>query len=406
MFCIQCGSYNPDHAQFCGTCGYRDSEARNTSGLIPGPAMPIAGGQPGSVPLAQATPQIGQVPYVPGTPSPYTPGSVPFEQHLHAAPGSSSPLAPREAMRLPQTGPHHYPPHPTGPIQGHPVHHPPQPGHPTGPIHGHPTHHPVHHPPQPGHPTGPIQGHPVHHAPQPGHPTGPIQGHPIHHPPQPGYPTGPIHGHPPHPSHPLQPTGPFEGHPSHPGHFQHTGPFAPPHSPNAQYSQPLQQVGQRTYDPSGHLKPSMSRKVASTGAKTAGNLSRRALFWLIAGGTVAVATTGGAAVVIHNLVTSTPEKTISAFMDALKNRDGQGAYDQLSTHLQSTTNEQQYINTIRTWGGAVSSYSINNVQVNGNNATADVSVTALFFLTATYSVTLVNENGTWKIDGGTLLSIY
>lgn len=149
----------------------------------------------------------------------------------------------------------------------------------------------------------------------------------------------------------------------------------------------------------------MSRKLASTGAKTAGNLSRRALFLLLAGGTAAAATAGGA-IVIHNLITSTPEKTISAFMDALKNRDGQGAYNQLSTHLQSLNNEQQYINTIRTWGGVVSSYSISNVQVNGNNATADVSVTALFFLTANYTVTLVNENGTWKIDGGNLLNIY
>src|ERR1700686_1570505 len=102
MFCIQCGSYNPDHAQFCSVCGYCGNEERNSSGIIPGPSMPIGGGQPGTVPLAQGTPQVGQVPFVQGTPSPYAPGSAPYGpgsaplgQHLNAAPGSSSPLAPR-----------------------------------------------------------------------------------------------------------------------------------------------------------------------------------------------------------------------------------------------------------------------------------------------------------------------
>ena len=339
MFCIQCGSYNPDHAQFCGVCGYRGREDRDSSGMIPGPSMPIGGAQPGSVPMAQATPQIGQVPYVQGTPSPSAPGSVPLAQHINIPPGSSSPLAPSEAMRFPQTDPHPYPQHP-----GHPAHF-----------------------------TGPIQGHPGHHLPQPSHPahfTGPIQGHPVHH-------------------------------PSHPGHFQQSGPQHYSHSP--QYPQHLQQGGQQAYAPSDHLRPPMSRKIASTGVKTAGRLSRRALFLLVAGGTVAVAA-GGAAVVY--LTTSTPEKTISAFLDALKNRDGQSAYNQLSTHLQSTTDEQNYISTIRAWGGVITSYSISNVQENGNNATADVSVTAAFFVTFTYTVTLVKENGTWKIDGGNLLSIY
>ena len=318
MFCIQCGSYNPDHAQFCGVCGYRGREDRDSSGMIPGPSMPIGGAQPGSVPMAQATPQIGQVPYVQGTPSPSAPGSVPLAQHINIPPGSSSPLVPSEAMRFPQTDSHSYPQHP-----GYPAHF-----------------------------TGPIQGHPVHH-------------------------------------------------PSHPGHFQQSGPQHYSHSP--QYPQHLQQGGQQAYAPSDHLRPPMSQKIASTGVKTAGRLSRRALFLLVAGGTVAVAA-GGAAVVY--LTTSTPEKTISAFLDALKNRDGQSAYNQLSTHLQSTTDEQNYISTIRAWGGVITSYSISNVQENGNNATADVSVTAAFFVTFTYTVTLVKENGTWKIDGGNLLSIY
>src|SRR5437763_3375079 len=308
MFCIQCGSYNPDHAQFCGVCGYRGREDRDSSGMIPGPSMPIGGAQPGSVPMAQATPQIGQVPYVQGTPSPSAPGSVPLAQHINIPPGSSSPLVPSEAMRFPQTDSHSYPQHP-----GYPAHF-----------------------------TGPIQGHPVHH-------------------------------------------------PSHPGHFQQSGPQHYSHSP--QYPQHLQQGGQQAYAPSDHLRPPMSRKIASTGVKTAGRLSRRALFLLVAGGTVAVAA-GGAAVVY--LTTSTPEKTISAFLDALKNRDGQGAYNQLSTHLQSTTDEQKYISTIRAWGGVITSYSISNVQENGYNATRDVSVTAAFFVTFTYTVTLVKENGTWK----------
>jgi hypothetical protein len=140
MFCIQCGSYNPDHAQFCGVCGYRGREDRDSSGMIPGPSMPIGGAQPGSIPMAQGTPQIGQVPYVQGTPSPSAPGSVPLAQHINIPPGSSSPLAPSEAMRFPQTDPHPYPQHP-----GQPLPHPSHPAHFTGPIQGHPGH-PLPHP--------------------------------------------------------------------------------------------------------------------------------------------------------------------------------------------------------------------------------------------------------------------
>ncbi len=104
------------------------------------------------------------------------------------------------------------------------------------------------------------------------------------------------------------------------------------------------------------------------------------------------------------LVTSTPEKTISAYIDAIKRRDAPTAYDQLSSRLKSQTNEQQFTSAVDLVGIFIGDYSINNVQVNGSTATAIVTFTAVFFVKVTYTVALVKENDVWKLDGGTLVN--
>jgi hypothetical protein len=151
------------------------------------------------------------------------------------------------------------------------------------------------------------------------------------------------------------------------------------------------------------MQSSASQQMVSTGAKVAGHISRRA--FLIALGSVATVAVGAGAYVYVNNAISTPEKTISNFLDAIKRRDGQTAFEQLSSRLQSQENEQQYISNINLVGGFIGSYNISNVQQNDTTATATVSITA-FIITANYSVALVKENGVWKIDGGTLLNYH
>jgi hypothetical protein len=141
----------------------------------------------------------------------------------------------------------------------------------------------------------------------------------------------------------------------------------------------------------------------SAGVKVAGHISRRAFLIALSG--VAAVTVGVGTVVFVNNAISTPEKTISNFLEAVKRRDGQTAYEQLSSRLQSQINEQQYISNTNLVGGFIGSYNISNIQENDSTATASVSFTALI-ITANYSVELVKENGVWKIDGGTLINYY
>lgn len=102
---------------------------------------------------------------------------------------------------------------------------------------------------------------------------------------------------------------------------------------------------------------------------------------------------------------STPEKTLSTYLDAIKSGDAQTAYNQLSSRMQSQVNEQQLASLLSTSGGELSgiTYSISNVQVTGSTATATVSLSVLG-ISETASVQFVMENGTWKIDGGTILN--
>ncbi len=204
------------------------------------------------------------------------------------------------------------------------------------------------------------------------------------------------------PQHPLPETRPLPTHqaePSpHPAH--HGDAHTADHLESPPRAQP--QTGTRSHSTS--LQSTMGRQAAAaTGVTVAGQLSRRAL--LIALGGAATVAVGVGAVVYVNNATSTPEKTISNYLEAVKRRDGKTAYEQLSSRLQSQSNEQQFISGVNLVGGFIGSYTISNVQENGSTATATVSVTALI-VTINYSVMLVKENGVWKLNGGTLINIH
>ncbi len=104
------------------------------------------------------------------------------------------------------------------------------------------------------------------------------------------------------------------------------------------------------------------------------------------------------------LIRSTPDKTLQAYCTALQNSDAQGAFNQLSAHAQSQTSVANFNQAFQTAKnplvGGIKTCTFSNVQQNGSNATADVKVTLGNPVAPASSskVTLVDENGTWKLD--------
>ena len=101
---------------------------------------------------------------------------------------------------------------------------------------------------------------------------------------------------------------------------------------------------------------------------------------------------------------STPEKTLSAICSSLVNNDQQGFFNQLSTHAQSQNSQSSIAQLFQTLQGpsvgGVKTCNFSNVQQNGSNATAVVTITAgnPSFKPTPANFTLVDQNGTWKVD--------
>ncbi|HEX7737641.1 MAG TPA: FHA domain-containing protein [Ktedonobacteraceae bacterium] len=104
---------------------------------------------------------------------------------------------------------------------------------------------------------------------------------------------------------------------------------------------------------------------------------------------------------------STPEKTLQAYCTALQNNDAQGIYNTLSSTLQANTD----LNKIKTVlqlldlaaGGGFTNCTSSNVTVNGNSASATVTLTATSGKSIGEPAQLVDENGQWKISAGSKL---
>ena len=94
---------------------------------------------------------------------------------------------------------------------------------------------------------------------------------------------------------------------------------------------------------------------------------------------------------------STPTKTLDAFCNALKARDYQTAYNQFSSRVQAQGPEASFANAASQSQIASCTHGIPTES--GNTATGSIT----FFSSAnnqsaTGTVTLIKENGTWKID--------
>ncbi len=104
------------------------------------------------------------------------------------------------------------------------------------------------------------------------------------------------------------------------------------------------------------------------------------------------------------LNSSTPEKTLSAVCAALTNNDPQGFFNLESKHEQSQITEASTVQLFQQLNapsvGGVKSCNFSNVQQSGSSATGIVTVTTgnTSFKPTPSKFTLIDENGTWKVD--------
>lgn len=127
---------------------------------------------------------------------------------------------------------------------------------------------------------------------------------------------------------------------------------------------------------------------------------RRGL-WIVIGAVIVVVLVLVIAIIAYGAFTaSTPDRTFSAYCNALKNSDYQTAYNQLSSQTQSRLNEKAFAAitalTLSRVNG-IQNCSLSNVQINGSAATGNDTVTFGNNTTSNSKVAFVNENGTWKL---------
>src|SRR5712692_10046912 len=97
---------------------------------------------------------------------------------------------------------------------------------------------------------------------------------------------------------------------------------------------------------------------------------------------------------------STPEKTLTTYCNALQSGDYQTAYNQLSSSSTSGLTESQFAQlsqTVFAAVGGLKSCTVSNVQENGSTATGTITATFGNGKTQSSPISLVNQNGTWKL---------
>ena len=98
---------------------------------------------------------------------------------------------------------------------------------------------------------------------------------------------------------------------------------------------------------------------------------------------------------------STPDKTITTYYSALVHNDFQTAYGQLSTPTQGSISESKFAHIWQGLGG-VKAWTLVSTQEQGSNANSTVTITFGNGQTRLASISLVDDNGTWKIQKETI----
>jgi len=116
---------------------------------------------------------------------------------------------------------------------------------------------------------------------------------------------------------------------------------------------------------------------------------------------------GAAAGAYYYVNRSTPTKTLQAYCDAIRTSNASEAYNLLSTQVQSRTTQQRFTTSFNNAErllnlpvvGGVSDCTVSNVQESGSSATGTIVITIKNGGRSVPSKeSLINENGTWKIN--------
>jgi hypothetical protein len=133
--------------------------------------------------------------------------------------------------------------------------------------------------------------------------------------------------------------------------------------------------------------------VGTPAATTAPKMNRNLLIGLGAAGAVVVVLL---IILFAVVLPSTPSKTLDAFCNALKAQDYQTAYNQFSTRVQALGSEASFASAAGQ--SQIASCTHNTPVESGNTATGSITFFSSAGQQSTGAVTLVKENGTWKID--------
>ena len=93
---------------------------------------------------------------------------------------------------------------------------------------------------------------------------------------------------------------------------------------------------------------------------------------------------------------------VTNFVEAYKNQEYSGCLDYLSNRLRSTEGDQKLINRMqltRLFSGSSKLKNIGQPTIDGNNAQVWIDIEGLLGLTNTVKLSLLKENGKWRIDG-------
>jgi len=204
------------------------------------------------------------------------------------------------------------------------------------------------------------------------------------------------------PAYPPPANYPQQGFQQPPANYPQQGyPPSPPDYPN--YGTPPQQPYAPPVQPGQFDQPGRSG-ITAPGRPVQPPRKSRLGLWiaLIVLAFVIIAGAVGAYLYVNR---STPNKTLTAYCNAIKNGDAQGAYNQLSTRAKSKTSVAQISQALQIINspllGGIKDCTVSNVQENGSTATATVTITPNKGKALNAPAKLLDENGTWKIDNTT-----
>jgi len=176
----------------------------------------------------------------------------------------------------------------------------------------------------------------------------------------------------------------------------YTIPTAPPSPPV--YQQPgYPQVQPASFNQSSYPPP----QPGNFGQPSPPKKKSRAGLWTVLIILLLAIIGGGIGGFVYLQNRSTPEKTLQAFCTALQNGDAQAYYNTLSTPVQEQTDLGKistFLQLLRLVTGGIINCTYSNVVVNGNNATATLTLTPARGRILSGPVSLVNENGQWKMS--------